>query len=30
MAYKKAVIVLVGQETASRPWVIYEIEKAWR
>ncbi|MEW2379289.1 TIR domain-containing protein [Micromonospora sp. NPDC047812] len=29
MAYKKAVIVLVGQETASRPWVIYEIEKAW-
>ncbi|MER7272040.1 TIR domain-containing protein [Micromonospora carbonacea] len=29
MAYKKAVIVLVGQETASRPWVKYEIEKAW-
>lgn len=29
MAYKKAVIVLIGQETASRPWVIYEIEKAW-
>jgi hypothetical protein len=30
MAYKKAVIVLVGQQTASRPWVLYEIEKAWQ
>ncbi|WP_181804182.1 TIR domain-containing protein [Streptomyces shenzhenensis] len=29
MAYKKAVIVLVGRQTANRPWVIYEIEKAW-
>jgi hypothetical protein len=29
MAYKRAVIVLIGQETASRPWVIYEINKAW-
>lgn len=29
MAYKKAVIVLVGKCTATRPWVIYEIEKAW-
>lgn len=29
MAYKKAVIVLIGQETASRPWVKYEIDKAW-
>lgn len=29
MGYKKAVIVLIGKETASRPWVIYEIEKAW-
>jgi hypothetical protein len=29
MSYKKAVIVLVGRETATRPWVIYEIEKAW-
>ncbi|WP_019889403.1 TIR domain-containing protein [Streptomyces purpureus] len=29
MAYKKAVIVLIGKHTASRPWVIYEIEKAW-
>lgn len=30
MSYKKAVIVLIGKQTASRPWVIYEIEKAWR
>ena len=29
MAYKKAVIVLVGQETAGRKWVNYEINKAW-
>lgn len=29
MAYKKAVIVLIGKETYSRDWVIYEIEKAW-
>lgn len=29
MNYKKAVIVLIGQETASRPWVTYEIERAW-
>lgn len=29
MAYKKAVIVLIGQQTATRDWVIYEIEKAW-
>lgn len=29
MAYKKAVIVLVGRETANRPWVQYEINKAW-
>lgn len=29
MVYKKAVIVLIGEYTASRPWVIYEIEKAW-
>lgn len=29
MVYKKAVIVLIGKNTASRPWVIYEIEKAW-
>ena len=29
MKYKRAVVVLIGQETASRPWVIYEIQKAW-
>ncbi|MGV0793554.1 TIR domain-containing protein [Mycolicibacterium sp. XJ1819] len=29
MAYKRAVIVLIGQETAPRPWVKYEIQKAW-
>ena len=28
MRYKRAVVVLIGQETADRPWVIYEIEKA--
>lgn len=30
MAYKKAVIVLIGKQTASRDWVTYEIEKAWK
>ncbi|GAA4754127.1 TIR domain-containing protein [Nocardioides endophyticus] len=29
MAYKKAVLVLIGKETATRPWVKYEIQKAW-
>ena len=29
MAYKAAVVVLVGAETACRPWVLYEIRKAW-
>lgn len=29
MKYKRVLVVLIGQETASRPWVIYEIEKAW-
>lgn len=29
MNYKRAVIVLIGQETASRPWVQYEIKRAW-
>ena len=28
MKHKQAVVVLIGQETASRPWVKYEIEKA--
>lgn len=29
MAYKKAVVVLIGSGTANRPWVQYEIVKAW-
>jgi hypothetical protein len=29
MKYKQAVVVLIGEETASRPWVQYEIKKAW-
>lgn len=29
MSYRSCVIVLVGEETASRPWVKYEIKKAW-
>jgi len=29
MKYKSCVVVLIGSETASRPWVQYEIEKAW-
>lgn len=29
MAYRRCVIVLIGEETASRPWVQYEIRKAW-
>lgn len=27
--YKQCVIVLIGSDTANRPWVKYEIEKAW-
>jgi hypothetical protein len=30
MKYKTGLVVLIGRETASRPWVKYEIEKAWR
>jgi hypothetical protein len=30
MRYKDCVVVLVGSETANRPWVKYEIEKAWK
>lgn len=30
MKYKAAVIVLVGSETADRPWVRYEIQRAWQ
>lgn len=29
MSYKKAVVVLVGAETADRSWVKHEITKAW-
>lgn len=29
MKYKRCIIVLIGAETYSRPWVKYEIEKAW-
>ncbi|WP_323918596.1 TIR domain-containing protein [Aeromonas veronii] len=29
MKYKRCIIVLIGSETASRPWVKYEIIKAW-
>lgn len=29
MKYKQCVIVLVGSETSKRPWVDYEIRKAW-
>ena len=28
MAYRSCVIVLIGEETAKRPWVQYEIKKA--
>ncbi|MDR0612947.1 MAG: TIR domain-containing protein [Dysgonamonadaceae bacterium] len=30
MKYRSCVIVLVGEETANRKWVQYEIKKAWR
>lgn len=29
MNYRSCVIVLIGTGTANRPWVKYEIEKAW-
>lgn len=29
MSYRSCVIVLIGEETANRPWVKYEIKKAW-
>lgn len=29
MSYKRTVVVLIGSQTASRPWVQYEISKAW-
>jgi hypothetical protein len=30
MKYRSCVIVLIGEDTHKRPWVKYEIEKAWR
>ena len=30
MRYRSCAIVLVGSETASRPWVQYDIESAWK
>lgn len=29
MKYKRCVVVLIGAETHKRPWVRYEIKKAW-
>lgn len=29
MAYRRCVIVLIGEQTAYRPYVQYEIERAW-
>ena len=29
MNYKRCVIVLIGSRTANRPWVKYEIKRAW-
>jgi hypothetical protein len=29
MKYRRCVVVLIGSETATRPWVKYEIKKAW-
>ncbi|MBH0072237.1 TIR domain-containing protein [Pseudoalteromonas sp. NZS127] len=29
MKYKRCIIVLIGSETAQRPWVKHEIIKAW-
>lgn len=30
MNYRSCIIVLVGEDTANRPWVQYEIEHAWK
>lgn len=30
MKNKECVVVLIGEETANRPWVKYEIRKAWQ
>jgi hypothetical protein len=29
LKYKRCVIVLIGTQTANRPWVKYEIKRAW-
>lgn len=29
MAYRSCVVVLIGEETSKRPWIKYEIRKAW-
>jgi MTH538 TIR-like domain (DUF1863) len=29
MSYRSCVVVLIGEKTANRPWIKYEIEKAW-
>lgn len=29
MTYRSCVVVLIGEDTANRPWVDYEIRKAW-
>jgi tRNA-dihydrouridine synthase len=30
MKYRSCVVVLIGEETYKRPWVKYEIKKAWQ
>lgn len=30
MNYRSCVVVLIGEDTSKRPWVKYEIEKAWK
>lgn len=30
MKYRSCVVVLIGEETSKRPWVQYEIKKAWK
>lgn len=30
MKYRSCIVVLIGQETSKRPWVKYEIKKAWQ
>src|SRR4051812_25026814 len=30
MKWRRCVVVLIGSQTAQRPWVRYEIKKAWQ